>query len=146
MHETPCSQRVRACPQSVDCPHRERLGYIGDAHTTLETALQNFASVPFYTKWAQDITDIQGYPAHSGCGYGECKLPVGLGDPVGYIAHTAPTIDGGGGPGWSGFVCVMPCPTRLRQTTISPSRPDFQKCSSKVDRSFEAHNRGLGPS
>jgi alpha-L-rhamnosidase len=30
---------------SVDCPHRERLGYIGDAHTTLETALQNFNSV-----------------------------------------------------------------------------------------------------
>ena len=45
---------------SVDCPHRERLGYIGDAHTTLETSLQNFASGAFYTKWLQDITDIQG--------------------------------------------------------------------------------------
>ena len=107
---------------SVDCPHRERLGYIGtnhtrsslslaaqavrrlrvpagDAHTSLETSLQNFASAPFYTKWAQDIADIQGYPAHTGCGYGVCHLPEGLDDPVGYIAHTAPTIDGGGGPG-----------------------------------------------
>eukprot|EP01046_Picozoa_sp_COSAG06_P014941 COSAG06_NODE_941_length_11384_cov_4.377492_8_plen_99_part_00 len=58
-------------------------GYIGDAHTSLETSLQNFNSVPFYTKWAADIGDIQGYPAHTGCGYGQCKLPQGLGDPEG---------------------------------------------------------------
>ena len=78
---------------SVDCPHRERLGYIGVAHTSLETSLQNTDSVPFYAKWAQDIGDIQGYPAHTGCGYGQCNMPEGLGDPVGYIAHTAPTSE-----------------------------------------------------
>jgi hypothetical protein len=72
--------------------------YIGDAHTTLETALCNVASARFYTKWLQDILDIQGFPAHS----------AGANDPGGYIAHTAPTIDGGGGPAWSGFVVVMP--------------------------------------
>eukprot|EP00039_Didymoeca_costata_P002489 m.60515 g.60515 ORF g.60515 m.60515 type:complete len:960 (-) comp11329_c0_seq1:22-2901(-) len=82
---------------SVDCPHRERLGYIGDAHTTLETALINTDAVLFYKKWLYDIIDIQGYPAHT----------AGV-DPTGYIPHTAPTIDGGGGPGWSGFVVVMP--------------------------------------
>ena len=32
----------------------------------------------------------------------------------GYIAHTAPTIDGGGGPAWSGFICVMPWQTYLQ--------------------------------
>lgn len=129
---------------SVDCPHRERLGYIGDAHTTLETALQNFASAPFYTKWTTDITDIQGihavfcvtlfcvlclnsvccafigYPAHTGCGYGVCHLPDGLDHPGGYIAHTAPTIDGGGGPGWSGFVCVMPWQLFLATEDVRP--------------------------
>ena len=89
---------------SVDCPHRERLGYLGDAHTTLETALDNIASARFYTKWAQDIIDIQGYPAHT----------QGAADASGYIAHTAPTIDGGGGPGWSGFVVVMPWEVYLR--------------------------------
>ena len=36
------------------------LANVGDAHTTLETALQNFASAPFFTKWAMDIGDIQG--------------------------------------------------------------------------------------
>ena len=35
---------------SVDCPHRERLGYLGDAHTTLETALNTVASDRFYRK------------------------------------------------------------------------------------------------
>jgi hypothetical protein len=82
---------------SVDCPHRERLGYLGDAHTSFETALQNVESAPFYSKWLTDIVDIQGYPAHS--------ANV---NPDGYIAHTAPTIDGGGGPSWSGFVVTMP--------------------------------------
>ena len=50
---------------SVDCPHRERLGYLGDAHTTLETALDNTAAARFYTKWARDIVDIQGYAVAS---------------------------------------------------------------------------------
>ena len=69
---------------SVDCPHRERLGelsryrchlgcillkiaaissltgYLGDAHTTLETALNTIASDRFYRKWLTDIIDIQG--------------------------------------------------------------------------------------
>ena len=44
----------------------------------------------------------------------------GLGDPVGYIAHTAPTIDGGGGPGWSGFICVMPWQLYLATADIRP--------------------------
>ena len=90
---------------SVDCPHRERLGYLGDAHSSLETALQNVASDRFYSKWLQDILDIQGYPAHS----------AGVADQSGYVAHTAPTIAGGGGPAWSGFVIVMPweVPCRL---------------------------------
>ena len=43
-------------------------------------------------------------PAHS----------YGVADQSGYIAHTAPTIAGGGGPAWSGFVIVMPWETYLR--------------------------------
>lgn len=89
---------------SVDCPHRERLGYLGDAHTSLETALDNVASDRFYAKWLNDIIDIQGYPAHS----------QGVADPSGYIANTAPTISGAGGPAWSGFVIVMPWEVYLR--------------------------------
>jgi alpha-L-rhamnosidase len=43
------------------------------------------------------MIDIQDYPAHTG-----------VADPNGYIAHSAPTIDGGGGPGWSGFAILLP--------------------------------------
>jgi len=73
---------------SVDCPHRERLGYGGDGHSSLEIALDAFASHPFFTKWAQDWVDIQ--------------------DESGRINHTAPTLGGGGGPAWSGFILTMP--------------------------------------
>ena len=72
----------------VDCPHRERLGYGGDAHTSLGTMLNNMDTNVFYAKWARDWCDIQQRD--------------------GYIAHTAPTIDGGGGTAWSGFVVLMP--------------------------------------
>jgi alpha-L-rhamnosidase len=73
---------------TVDCPHRERLGYGGDGHTSLELALDTFESDAFFSKWAQDWCDIQ--------------------QPNGDIYHTAPTMGGGGGPGWSGFVIFMP--------------------------------------
>lgn len=73
---------------SVDCPHRERLGYGGDGHGSLEIALSAYASHPFFTKWAQDWCDIQ--------------------DENGRINHTAPTLGGGGGPAWSGFILTMP--------------------------------------
>jgi alpha-L-rhamnosidase len=73
---------------SVDCPHRERLGYGGDGHGSLEIALDAYSSYPFFTKWAQDWVDIQ--------------------DKNGRINHTAPTLGGGGGPAWSGFILTMP--------------------------------------
>ena len=44
---------------TVDCPHRERLGYGGDAHATMETAMTNFAAGAFYTKWLADWRDAQ---------------------------------------------------------------------------------------
>ncbi len=73
---------------SVDCPHRERLGYGGDGHGSLDIALDAYASHPFFTKWAQDWIDIQ--------------------DKSGRINHTAPTLGGGGGPAWSGFILTLP--------------------------------------
>ena len=90
---------------TVDCPHRERLGYGGDGHGSLEIALDAFASHPFFTKWAQDWVDIQ--------------------DKNGRINHTAPTLGGGGGPAWSGFILTMPWDvylnygdTRILETTF----------------------------
>ena len=52
----------------VDCPHRERMGYGGDAHATTETALNSYHLGAFYTKWAQDWRDVQGNAAAWGVG------------------------------------------------------------------------------
>ena len=52
----------------VDCPHRERMGYGGDAHATTETALNSYHLGAFYTKWAQDWRDVQGNASLWGLG------------------------------------------------------------------------------
>ncbi len=75
----------------VDCPTRERLGYGGDAGTSLETALCNFDTGGLYNRWAANWRDAQ--------------------DPQsGDLPYTAPNYpdQGGGGPMWSGFVVTMP--------------------------------------
>jgi alpha-L-rhamnosidase len=77
---------------TVDCPHRERLGYGGDSGTSMESAMLNFRTGPFYAKWAADWRDSQ---AENG------DLP-----------HTAPNSQyAGGGPVWSGFCITMPWQT-----------------------------------
>lgn len=78
---------------TVDCPHRERLGYGGDGHTSMEAALMNYDTDAFFTKWARDWRDIQ--------------------KPDGSVAHTAPQMGGGGGPAWSGFIITMPWETYM---------------------------------
>jgi hypothetical protein len=76
---------------SVDCPHRERLGYGGDAHTHSEFAMGQYEHLNFFSKWARDFADVEGWDGRPG-----------------NVPHTAPTIDGGGGPAWGGFAVVMP--------------------------------------
>ena len=73
---------------TVDCPHRERRGYGGDGHTSYEFALANYGTGAYFTKWARDFADVQ--------------------TPDGNVPHTAPTVSGGGGPAWSGFVVTLP--------------------------------------
>jgi len=72
----------------VDCPQRERMGYGGDAHATIDTALTHYGLGAFYTKWAEDWRDVQ--------------------KPDGNLPYTAPTYWGGGGPAWSGFCVTLP--------------------------------------
>lgn len=72
----------------VDCPHRERLGYGDTCQTSLAAMVGAVDAGAFYTKWARDWRDIQ--------------------QPGGYVAHTAPMTDGGGGPCWSGSLMMIP--------------------------------------
>jgi alpha-L-rhamnosidase len=74
----------------VDCPTRERLGYGGDAGTSLETGMFNFDTAALYTKWMANWRDAQ--------------------HPDGDLPYTAPAYpeQGGGGPMWSGFTVTLP--------------------------------------
>lgn len=60
----------------TDCPHREKNGWMGDAHLACEQGLLNFDGVAVYEKWLNDIDDEQrpggelpGIVPTSGWGY-----------------------------------------------------------------------------
>ena len=89
----------------VDCAHRERMGYGGDAHATTECGLNNFDLGAFYTKWSQDWRDVQG--GESAWGTGD-KAATRDTVESGNLPYTAPTYWGGGGPGWSGYCVTLP--------------------------------------
>jgi alpha-L-rhamnosidase len=74
----------------VDCPHRERLGYGGDAGASFETGMFNFNVSALYSKWLANWSDAQTED--------------------GDLPYTVPTyIDrGGGGPMWCGICVTLP--------------------------------------
>jgi alpha-L-rhamnosidase len=92
----------------VDCPHRERMGYGGDAHATTETALNSFQLGAFYTKWAEDWRDVQGNASLWGMGVKAGQSGAGGAADEGNLPYTAPTYWGGGGPAWSGYCVTLP--------------------------------------
>ena len=97
----------------VDCPTRERLGYGGDAGTSIETGLFNFDTGGLYSRWAANWRDAQ--------------------DPQsGDLPYTAPNYpdQGGGGPMWSGFVVTMPWQVYLNygdQRVLETNYPMMRK-------------------
>ena len=69
---------------TVDCPHRERLGYGESGHsTTWGCGLTSYDSAAFYTRMLQNWRDVQMEN--------------------GYIYHVAPNHNGGGGTAWSSY-------------------------------------------
>ncbi|UCD51539.1 MAG: family 78 glycoside hydrolase catalytic domain [Phycisphaerales bacterium] len=90
----------------VDCAHRERMGYGGDAHATTECGLNHYSLGAFYTKWSQDWRDVQGGESAWGTGAEEAVTKDTI--ESGNLPYTAPTYWGGGGPGWSGYCVTLP--------------------------------------
>ncbi len=78
------------CGVPSDCPHRERLGYLGDGQLVCECAMSMFDARAFYRKWIRDILDCQDVKS-------------------GHVQHTAPFYGGGGGPGgWGAAIVIVP--------------------------------------
>ncbi|MCP4121255.1 MAG: family 78 glycoside hydrolase catalytic domain [Bacteroidetes bacterium] len=79
--------------QTVDCPHRERVGY-GDGQTAMDVGCYNFDVSTLYTKWSQNWWDEQKED--------------------GFVPFVAPTPhDTGGGPAWGAMSVVVPWKTYL---------------------------------
>ncbi len=72
-----------------DCPHRERRGYTGDGQISCVSAIYSFDMAPFYTKWIRDICDGQN-------------------NETGWVPHTVPYQDGGGGTAWGSAIIIIP--------------------------------------
>ncbi len=72
--------------QTVDCPHRERVGY-GDGQTIMDVGCFNFDASTLYRKWSENWWDEQKED--------------------GFVPFVAPTPHStGGGPAW-GAMCIM---------------------------------------
>ena len=97
----------------VDCPHRERLGYGGDAGTSMETGMYNFDVGGLYSKWSANWRDAQN-------------------PQTGDLPYTAPNYQdqGGGGPMWSGFSIAMPWQLYVQygdKRILETSYPNIEK-------------------
>ena len=68
----------------TDCPQRERRGFLGDGQLTALVTIHNFDMAASYTKWIQDIQDVQQF-----------YFPLFNGS----LANTAPWYHHGKGPG-----------------------------------------------
>lgn len=60
---------------SEDCPHREKCGWLGDAHAVGETAILNFDMAQFWTKFVDDIETTLG---RGGVTYWGAKAAPGI--------------------------------------------------------------------
>lgn len=84
----------------TDCPHREKIGWTGDAHLVGETGLLNYDMAAAYTKWIRDFADEQrpsgdlpGIVPTSGWGYQYGQDPA--------------YRDLGYGPQWEGAYVIL---------------------------------------
>jgi alpha-L-rhamnosidase len=117
---------------TVDCPHRERLGYGGDSGTSMEGAMTNFQLGAFFTKWSGDWRDSQN---------AEGDVPY-----VAPFPHTA-----GGGPAWSGFCITMPWQVYIQygdKRILEQNYPTMQRwlafIDTKVHDGILDHYVGIG--
>ncbi|WP_162415893.1 alpha-L-rhamnosidase [Cyclobacterium roseum] len=84
----------------TDCPHREKMGWSGDALLVAETGLYNFDLTPAYLKWLEDFVDEQ---RESGALPG--IIPT---SGWGYTYNGSEDPERGYGPQWEGAFLEVP--------------------------------------
>lgn len=76
----------------MDCPHREKNGWTGDAQLASETGLYNFNTTANYERWMHDFAD---------CQRGDGNLP-------GIVPTGGWGFDWGNGPAWDSAYFLIP--------------------------------------
>jgi alpha-L-rhamnosidase len=104
-----------------DCPHRERLGYGGDGQISIDSCVMNFQMPSFYEKWTTDWRDVQ--------------------DPqTGFIPHTAPQGEGGGGPAWGAGLQALTWRLNLYYDDRRALAENYSACKRYVEF-LESHEK-----
>lgn len=116
----------------TDCPHREKIGWTGDAHLVAETGLFNYDMAASYTKWIRDFADEQredgdlpGVVPTSGWGYSHGPEPY---KKLGY------------GPQWEGAFVLLPWQVYLYTgdlRILTEHYPRFQRYLDHLTRHAE---------
>jgi len=108
----------------VDCHSRERYGYGGDGHSSLDTTLNFLRSDAFYRKWTRDWLDGQNSD--------------------GGLSYTSPVFSHGGGPFWPGFLTAATLKHYHHYGDISLVRRNypaikkwFELAQSKTDKDLQ---------
>jgi alpha-L-rhamnosidase len=110
---------------TVDCPHRERLGYGAEGQTTMLTAMTHYDTAAMYAHWVQVWRDGQ-------------DLSNGL------LTHTAPVIYRGeeGSPGWAGIIITLPWEMYCRygdRQVLEETYPAIQRWLKFIDSKTQDH-------
>jgi len=104
-----------------DCPHRERLGYGGDGQISIDSCVMNLQMPSFYEKWTTDWRDVQ--------------------DPqTGFIPHTAPQGEGGGGPAWGAGLQALTWRLNLYYDDRRALAENYSACNGYVEF-LESHEK-----
>jgi alpha-L-rhamnosidase len=117
-------QTIRGLSQGgymSDCPHRERLGYGGDGQISIESCVMNFSMPEFYEKWTTDWLDVQN-------------------PKTGFIPHTAPQGEGGGGPAWGAALQALTWRLNLYYDDRRALEQNYAACRRYVEF-LEAHEK-----
>jgi len=86
----------------TDCPHREKIGWMGDGLVTMEEAMWNFDMANFYIKWFNDMLDAREEDGH---------IPPIVPNP-GWLEATSMKNNGKvpsfSDPWWGGAIIIIP--------------------------------------
>lgn len=114
-----------------DCPHREKCGWLGDAHATTDLCLYNYDIMRFYLKYMEDIKGslTKGYGNGDGGFFKVGKrlgpVPDGLDGVPTFVAPGKRTA-GLGSVDWGVAYLIMPWQMYLHSGDVESFKPHFE--------------------